>query len=169
MRYSKIIKHIVILPLFFLLFSEVFAEKLKIGDWVLDDRSVLKEAFTSNSSGSVFGYFCLAESCTFYLHSISSCEVGRKLPVLINCDAGSTYVTGACLKLGDKFYNVIADSDLITAISSGDEIGIAIPLRGGRFKVLRFSLNGAIDAVKKINDAWKSMPNSGGTFSDSVY
>src|SRR5581483_11273653 len=105
-----------------------------------------------NDSGSTFGFFCYGDSCTFYVDTNVRCAEKSKTPMLINAESGSTYVVSVCVHLpsGDgrvRYVNTILDTDVLKAISSGTIIGFAFPLEGGQFKVVRFSLNGAMRAT----------------------
>jgi hypothetical protein len=51
---------------------------------------------------------------------------------------------------------VIEDKQIATVITSGAAIGFAIPMLSGEFKVVRFSLNGALRATDLAVSAVKA-------------
>jgi hypothetical protein len=137
----------------FSIFSIASAQVQRFGSWRVDFGADQSDAYTSNDSGSVFGFFCYENSCTFYLNTGSTCKENSRIPLLINADSGSNYSIGTCVvvKSGTttRYFNSIQDKDIVTAISSGRIIGFAIPMEGGDFKVVRFNLDGAIAASGK--------------------
>lgn len=140
------------------------ADKQRVGDWILDIGRTYTEAFTSNNSGSTFGLFCGDGSCSFYLDTGTKCEENSKTPMLINADSGSTYVIALCIHIpgGGKirYVNSIQDKDVVTAIATGNIIGFAFPLEGGEFKVVRFSLDGALNATQRAAANTKLQPKN---------
>jgi hypothetical protein len=125
-----------------------YAEKSKSGDWWLDlDSSAdLTEAFTANQSGSTLGFLCIISTgnCLYYVSPQTTCEAGHTGVILINSDVGALFSTTKCMKLGTTYYSVIQETnDVHSAITKSNNIGIAIPMKDGQFKVVRFSLRGA--------------------------
>ena len=133
--------------------NTAIANKVPVGDWTLDVGDNYTEAFTGNVSGSTFGFFCYGESCSFYVNTNTKCDQDAQIPILINSDSGATFVNTSCTQFptkdGISYYMTINDKDVATSISKGDAIGFAFPLVGGQFKVVRFSLHGALDASNK--------------------
>jgi hypothetical protein len=133
--------------------SAAYGKAIPSGDWWvdLDNETLVTEAFTSNQSGSSFGYLCLisTNSCAFYFSFQTKCNEGSSAPILLNTDIGSFTAQTKCTLLGSTNYNIIQDaSSLSDAVFKSKNIGIAIPLEGGQFKVVRFSLNGANSAIR---------------------
>lgn len=126
--------------------------EMTYGDWkvkVYGDAQ-LTEAFTANSSGSIFGLLCLAANdvCSFYVFPQTTCEEGDASSILINSDAGALAAAIKCVKIGDTYYSFIQETSLVQdAVMKSKNIGIAIPMEGGQFKVVRFSLIGANSAI----------------------
>ncbi len=143
----------------------VWAEKQTIGDWVLDVRPGFSEAYTGNNSGSVFGFLCSTDSCSAYLDTKDSCDEGASIPMLINAESGSAYVLAKCTHFPQagsvRYISVIEDKQIATAISSGAAIGFAVPMLGGEFKVVRFSLDGALSATDLAVTAAKASKPKG--------
>lgn len=140
--------------------GSVWAEKQIIGDWVLDIQPGLSEAYTGNNSGSTFGFLCGTESCSAYLDTKDTCDEGVNIPMLINAESGSAYVLAKCAHIPQggsvRYIAVIEDKQIATAISSGVAIGFAIPMQSGEFKVVRFSLDGALRATDLAVSAVKA-------------
>ena len=131
--------------------GSVWADKQTIGDWVLDIQSEFSEAYTGNDSGSTFGFLCGSDSCSAYLDVKSHCDENSSIPMLINAESGSAYVSAKCTHFPQagsvRYIAVIEDKLIATAISSGAAIGFAMPMLSGEFKVVRFSLDGALRAT----------------------
>lgn len=140
--------------------GSVWAEKQPIADWVLNVQPGFSEAYTGNDSGSTFGFLCSTDSCSAYLDTKDRCDEGANIPMLINAESGSAYVLAKCTHFPQagsvRYISVIEDKQIATAISSGAAIGFAIPMLGGEFKVVRFSLDGALRATDLAVSAAKA-------------
>ena len=128
------------------------AQNARYADWQADLRgsSTLTEAFTVNESGSTFGFICSASvnRCMYYVSTHTTCDPGSKSAILINTDAGALDSTITCTKFGDTYYSTIENSnDLSNGIATSSTLGIALPMKNGQFKVVRFSLLGANSAI----------------------
>ena len=136
------------------------AEQKRIGDWAVSTYDGYNEAFTSNDSGSTFGFLCGTGTCIAYIDVKARCEEGSKIPVLINSSSGSAYVTGKCVHIQDngqtRYVNSIEDREIAEAMGKGQVIGFAIPMASGQFKVVRFSLNGAESAMSRVAKVTKA-------------
>lgn len=118
------------------------------GDWQADlgASSTITEAFTTNQSGSIFGFICSASvnRCMYYISTHTTCDLGSTSTILISTDAGALTSTITCTKFGDNYYNAIQNTnDLNSGIAMSMNLGIAMPMKSGEFKVVRFSLVGA--------------------------
>jgi hypothetical protein len=157
-------RNYVLMILLSILSSNAMADKVSVGDWILDIQNDYSETFVGNDSGSVFGLLCSRESCVFYLDTKTQCDKGAAYPMLINSDSGATFVNSRCIHLpsknGIRYVQSISDNDVVTAISTGYAIGFAIPMVGGQFKVVRFSLNGALASVAKASAAFSKSNES---------
>lgn len=72
-----------------------------------------------------------------------------KYAVLINSIRGASHQTVTCKEFNKSNFYVIDNFDLIDkSIVGGQTIGIAFPMADGTFKVSRFSLSGASQAVQ---------------------
>jgi hypothetical protein len=154
-------RHIQLLILLLLPLAAL-AERENSGDWwiSISENDGYTEAFTANESGSTFGLVCLTniDRCFFYISPQTTCNDGSASIVLINSDAGALSSKVTCTKLGDNFYSMIEDFDNVqSAIIKSNNIGIALPMESGLFKVVRFSLIGANAAIKKAADRAAAM------------
>lgn len=136
---------------FFVAGGTALGQPQRIGDWTLDLSDSYGEAFTVNDSGSRFGFLCSRESCSFYLDFGLSCRRDSRVVMLVNAEAGATYVVSRCVgvRAGSdvRFIHAIQDRDLLEAVSSGEAVGFAVPMEGGQFRVIRFRLHGAVTAI----------------------
>lgn len=165
-RRCRIMMRIICVVLLFLsICGNALADRQKVGDWLVDVGENYTEAFTSNDSGSTFGLFCLSESCSFYFDVNTRCEDDEQTFVLINAESGAAYVNVKCVIFHTekvvRYLNVAQDIAIANSITQGNIIGIAIPMISGNFKVVRFSLNGAMVATKKAFDKSKTLRKTG--------
>src|SRR5574340_1118821 len=102
--------------------GSAMADKVRLGDWVLETEENYAEAFTANASGSQFGFLCLDDSCQFYLDTKTKCDDKTQIPMLINSDSGAVYVNTTCMHFrsadGIRYISAIEGSDAVTAIST---------------------------------------------------
>lgn len=136
----------------------VHAQNSRFGEWMvnLSNPATLTEAYTANESGSTFGMVCVATNsrCFYYVSPQVQCEEGALSAALINADAGAMASQIKCTKLGDSYYSIVEETESLTNLLAGSKnIGIAFPIDGGKFKVVRFSLNGAQDAISAATRA----------------
>lgn len=141
------------------------AEAETIGDWVWDDASAKSMgslfALTMNEAEQSMGQFCYASEgkCYWILTLPTACSKGAKIPVLVNGEAGAGGGTLHCL--GDRviagkthYRMVFADFDafdeLFRQLGKSPSIGVAFPTEGDKFRVARFSLEGAVAAVDQM-------------------
>lgn len=131
-------------------YSESFSRT--IGDWTLSVDDGYAEAFTSNSAGSGFGYFCTAKACIYYVHSDSTCVDKSTIPALINAESGAVATDLTCRHLEEKNLLVVDYKVIESTTASGQLIGFAIPMADGQFRAIRFSLNGYAAATKAAEE-----------------
>jgi hypothetical protein len=138
---------------FFAFASASAANQTRFGDWsiqVLDNDSVL--AGTTNDSGRMFGKICYVsnQNCVWVMSVSDRCENGATYPGLVNADSGGWPVTMQCIgNAKEGQFLMFEEYDKMQTISANDPaIGIALPMQGGNFKVLRFSLNGSQEATQ---------------------
>jgi hypothetical protein len=128
-----------------------------LGEWIYQTKGQFYAA-TINDSGHVFGQWCDVEdqSCIYLLAMSTSCEQDYRYPVLVNSDAGSLSTTVVCrgrLDSGKYRYVLSNFEDIDGLVKKAKRIGLAIPLEGDQFRVLRFSLDGATVALTVMRGA----------------
>jgi hypothetical protein len=135
------------------------------GDWKKDfSIQGLQIANTSNSSGATTGVLCNLKnnSCDAYLALNVSCENEHVYPMMINSAVGAFPLTVKCMYFGDlQLYIANEFSSMIEAFESGGEIGFAMPMQGGQYRVVRFSTVGATAAIKEVRTPPKSEQKKG--------
>lgn len=146
------------------------AASAEIGDWTygLSDNHASFYAFTTNNSGSVFGEWCSAATgkCTWMVGMNASCnEESSAYPILANTDGAAAPVSIICsgkLESTDLYrYQFSSWKDLEALLKEAGQIGFAIPLKAGQFRVVRFSLNGLRAAVSRMENQAAALQRSG--------
>lgn len=129
------------------------------GSWAsgsADDGSNLYAA-SINDSGSVLGQYCYISSgnCVWLLAISASCEDGSEYPVMANSDTGAVQLKVSCKgKVGDLYSYVFSEFEGIdTIVKTGKRIGFALPLQQDQFRVVRFKLDGSVDAIKIMRNS----------------
>lgn len=122
-----------------------------VGDWVVDKSVAGIQIAKTTSDSSSAGILCVVktENCTAFLQLPTPCEVGGLVPLIINSKVGAFAVDGKCLKIGDLWVQEITPyKSAADAFESGGEIGFALPLMSGKFRVVRFDTAGGVAALK---------------------
>lgn len=124
-----------------------------VGSWYskTDSESPLY-AGTANDSGAILGQFCFPNegSCLWLIGMKTECQKGNKYPALANSDAGAVPLELYCDGQSDNglYRYAFSNFDAIdNAIRKGTRIGIALPLQTDQFIVVRFLLDGAVEAI----------------------
>jgi hypothetical protein len=148
------IKYYITTLIFSLFITNAFSADL-IGNWVVD-KSIegIQLANTSNDSSSTTGVICFLSSknCSSYIYLGNSCEVGENYPMMVNSAVGALHISTTCVKINQEL-NVYEISDFTTmnlAYESGGEIGFAVPMASGQFRVVRFSTIGAVSTIRQV-------------------
>lgn len=137
------------------------------GDWFIyhpDDSSDLIAA-TMNNSDSILGFRCFVESqdCMHILMPNINCDAGSEYPILVNSDHSAVSMDALCGDSGAENELYLPQYDTIHEIlEKGNDIGFAIPMESGRFKVVRFSLNGSGKAMRYVEQRTHRTPSSNG-------
>lgn len=153
-------KRVLVAAMIFISLSASAQQERKYGDWSTD-HSVqgFQIASTSNSSGSTTGIICNLENeaCDAFIAMGIGCENEAKYPLMLNSPIGATYASSKCLHIGKMQILVVAEfGSMVNAFEGGGEIGFAVPMQSGQFRVSRFSTTGATPAIK---DA-KTLPST---------
>jgi hypothetical protein len=142
-----------------LLFSSIaMAEPHKSKSWVWDvNTKGYYYAATIKSTGQLLGQYCdfSADECNYMVSFKIPCEEGQESPALINSNVGAAQVTLIC----DHKYN----NNSMFTVSPFDEVdkivrdagraGFAIPIGGGRYEIVIFSLYGSSFAIDSMRSA----------------
>lgn len=135
-----------------------FAASYTYGDWVTEIGNGYRDASTSNASGSSIGVFCSlsTETCVAYFQSNTRCEQGSTQVALINVDDGAFSTKMSCAPIksssGIKYVEFIYGFDRMRReLTNNTDIGLALPLESGLFKIVRFSLRGSKSAINSID------------------
>ncbi len=130
------------------------------GKWYADvDRSgEYAFALSINDSGHVLGQWCYPDSglCVWLIALKTSCTSGRKHPVLANSDKGAAHLTVLCdgqLANGMYRYAFTDFDEIDNVIRSATRVGFALPLEDDAFRVVRFDLKGARQALSALREA----------------
>lgn len=146
------------------------AESFPVNDWVVETYGQAVEAFTGNDSGSTFGLFCAKNSCFSYIDVNIKCVEDDKATFLLNSDSGASHLITDCTHLSDsdgtRYLYTFQDKVLFEAMSKGEMISFAIPLHNAQFRVVRFSLKGAVEATKKALQFMKELDKKSIRFDD---
>lgn len=145
-----------------LVFAGAAALSANYGDWQVTDASDGSSlvAITINDSGSGFGMACTApDSCMWLLVMNSSCKPGDSYTLLVNSAKSADTLDIYCDKqLGDAGWRYFfKDFDKSSkAFGDSGRIGFAVAENDGQFRVVRFSLNGATQALVRLDEESKA-------------
>lgn len=141
--------------LLFLIFSATScfaAETVKFKDWEVGAGDGFVYAGTMNKNNNLLGQFCYGEDegCYYIVTFDAACNPGDTYPVLINSNLGASSKQVVCdTELSEqglyKYY--IAYEEIDDLVQTAKSIGFAIPMQSDQFKAVRFSLDGASDAI----------------------
>jgi hypothetical protein len=154
------VKHTIALALALVSMS---AHGQTIGDWSYQVKRPFY-AGTLNDSGHVFGQWCDVDagSCIYVLVLSTRCDEDESYPVLVNSDTSSLSTTLVCrgrLESGKYRYSLGNFDDIDAIVRKAKRVGIAIPLEGDQFRVVRFSLEGALASLTIMRaSAEKAVP-----------
>ena len=123
-------------------------------------------ASTVNDNGHILGQYCDSSvgSCHWVLGMSTRCKPGSRYPVLVNSDTTAQSLelgcTGEAAAQSGTYGLIFTDYQAIsTIIASSSRLGIAFPLKGDQFRVVRFDLGGAPAALAAMRAAGsKSAP-----------
>ena len=135
------------------------AQERTFGDWyvVRSDNGDMVAATLENGTQYMLGYRCFKElgRCAHVLVADIDCTDGQMYPVLVNSDYSSLSMNALCENNTStgKAELVLSEFDSIHKIMEKSNIvGFAIPMADGLFKVVRFSLRGANEAMQYASD-----------------
>ena len=134
--------------------SPVVAQS-SFGSWYAgaSDDKAKHFAITLNDSGNMLGEYCYPKSggnCYWMFAVSAACVKGDKYPVLVNAESGALYLEIYCYEPAQTGLSQFAFTDFDRSnniIAKNSRIGIAMPMQGDQFRVVRFDLNGATAAL----------------------
>ncbi len=149
----------VVLLLMLLVGGIAQAQERTFGDWyvIRSDNGDMVAVTLENGTQYELGYRCFKQlgQCAHVLVADIDCTDGHMYPVLVNSDYASLSMNALCENNTStgKAELVLSEFDSIHKImEKGNIVGFAIPMANGLFKVVRFSLRGANDAMKYASD-----------------
>lgn len=132
-----------------LAFSTKAVADEKIGDWTISFIPDGSFAYTQSDSGGRFGIICTSEhGCQYFVNILLSCEEEAKTPFLVAGEAGTLSTDAECVHL-DKTPIMAFSENLDNVVFASGNVGVATAMDDGKFKVMRFSMKGAIPAIAK--------------------
>ena len=130
-------------------------------------------ASVMNESGFILGQFCDSRTgpCYWVLGMSARCKVGTKYPVLVNSDVSAQSLevgcTGETSGRAGIYGLVFTDSETIgSMIARSNRLGIAFPLKGDQFRVVRFDVTGAPAALAAARASTPAQPEASQRDSD---
>lgn len=127
------------------------------GDWSIirsnDGKDLI--AATQIDQNKFLAFRCFSESgeCVHILVPDTACEDGAEYPILVNTDAAALSMDCLCSENEGSYEMIPTDYDSFQNLLRGQgQIGFAIPLQSGQFKVVRFSLDGAAQAMDFVRE-----------------
>lgn len=134
----------------------------RVGNWeVIVDGSDVQIAKVTNSSSAVAGVICFVStnSCSAYISAGISCEADAKYPLMLNSPTGANFSNSTCVMIGNSPMLSIDDfSSAVAAFESGGEVGFAVPMQSGQFRVIRFDCAGATAAIRQARNIPQKSP-----------
>lgn len=139
----------------YMTFSSLVAASNSIetfADWsvIQAKDSVDLIAITYIKEGSYLAFRCFVntQKCVHVFSAGFECKVGGGAPVLVNTPASALSIQTTCASNSVDYELMVDDqSQIHETLKQGGVIGFAFPVNSGLFKVVRYSLNGAGEAM----------------------
>ncbi|WP_339774981.1 hypothetical protein [uncultured Methylophaga sp.] len=136
------------------------ADEFTSGDWIWSD-SYVKDGFlfaaTVTENGTYIGQYCYISEgdCYYMLNAKITCDSDSEHVTLVNSDIGSYTIKAICgHKVDDNNALYLYPFDEVdTMVKESNNIGVAIAMESGHFKVVRFSLSGSTKAISEMRAA----------------
>lgn len=133
----------------------VMAEVQISKDWVWDlSGAEYVYAATINEDGRILGQYCyFSDSSCIYLVSLGiTCKAGSEYPSILNSTAGVVDVKLICGHeyQGENVFIIKPFDDVDNLVKQADNVGFAVAMEEGTFKVVRFSLSGSNHAIEMM-------------------
>jgi hypothetical protein len=127
------------------------------GAWHAGTHNGSPIALTINESQQALGFMCTkGQGCEWRITVKASCRMDNEYHTLAASPQGAIPLTVRCLgKLdsGEAYRYSFTDTKQVLALIAGDQdggrVGFVIPQDDATFLVMRFSLSGAVDAIRE--------------------
>lgn len=122
------------------------------GDWMVTRQGKDTYLASTLKDGMAFGVVCNA-SCYVIFNAQLTCDEKVNYPALIATPAGSIGVNLKCLTwLQRRLYTMKLSTDILDAMEIGGDLAIAFPVGKSDFKIVKFSMVGALKASVRAFD-----------------
>jgi hypothetical protein len=134
-----------------------------MGAWFGMSNKTQVAAGLASESGQQIGMTCdkVTDRCIWNLAVDVTCKPGATGALLISSSVGAAHVTGKCLGVSESkdLWRLELEpfDDVSKSIMTGGTLGVVVPMDSGKFKVFRFSTDGADKAIRALNGAYKAM------------
>lgn len=140
--------------------STAVANQVQFGDWVFEPAGTNTEyASTENGSNDGLAKTCPHNDnlCYWTLVTKIKCSKGSAIPVILSADTGSMSATLRCITEQDPATGLAMEAfdnpaDVQSFLEKAGNLSIAVPLADGTFTVMRFSMDGAKQALAALDD-----------------
>ena len=135
-----------------------FATAVHAQKWFSGESDDKNQGFagTVNESGGILAQYCDYTDANCYwtmTNNATNCDAKESYPAMVNSDDGALHVNMYCYKAGGKSRMAFKNFDEIDgAIRKGKNMAIVVPLDNGGFRVSRFELLGALNAINAMRD-----------------
>jgi len=134
------------------------ADEFPSGDWTWSVDGEFFYAGTVNDAGQMLAQLCYPETgnCVYAVGFNTNCEKDNSYPAMVNTDEGAASIELLCGGKLDDGGNLMLPQNfeqMDTLVRKSNRIGFALPMEGDKFKAIRFSLKGsvqALDAMRKF-------------------
>jgi hypothetical protein len=124
------------------------------GNWNVYSSGSDYFAMALNSNeGEYIAFYCYSKTKQC-MHSVSlgiKCINDSRYPILVNSNVSAITLDGVCSNISANskivFFNLTSYDSIHLILEQGIDVGFALPLESGRFKVSRFNLNGSAEAM----------------------
>jgi hypothetical protein len=134
-----------------------------MGAWFGMSNQNQVAAGLASESGQLLGMTCTKtdNTCIWNLAVDVRCNLGANVAVLVSSTVGAAHITGKCLGVGndkDLWRLELEPYDTVAkAIMAGGTLGVVVPMDDGKFKVFRFTTDGADKAISALAAAYKAL------------
>ena len=143
--------------------GQAVAQTTTIGDWTIG-RTTDNDGFFAavmNDSGGILGKYCLGsvDGCFWVFMSGITCEAESSYPVMLNTAKGAYTTSLVCRPVEGKPRLIFEEFDVIDkAVTGTEQIGLAFPMKDGKFTVSRFNVtrqDSALSALGRLSSQLK--------------